>query len=157
MAGWKGWVGLGGLVLSVVATALTVRHAEAPEPVIAAPEPVVRLRGMAELPELMDPFLGGTISVRLVSMREVDRESIVLATLTDVVPSASRSVPWVLEVPRKRVREAEDALLVVAVEDRTGLRYFGSSLPRALSQYRPRGAPRPVDMLWIHLASVPLT
>lgn len=151
--------GLAGAVVGVglVMAGVVVRTARRPAPAPAVPEAMVQLRGVAELPERLEPFLGGTISVRLVSMREVDPPRIVLASLSAAVPGASRTVSWVLDVPRARAREAEDALLVVAVEDRTGLRYFASALPRALERYQPRGAPAPVNALGIRLTAVPVT
>lgn len=144
-----------GVVLVVaLSAALAVVHRGADAPPPAAPPPRV-LRGMAELPERMERFLGGTLHLRLLDLRTADSGAVLLASGRQPVAPGATLAPWTLEIAAGLAPRADDAWLVVAVEDRRGLRFVGSGRPRDLyGTFRPRGAPAPAPVIGVRLAPV---
>lgn len=141
------------LVVALGAVLVVVnRGSDSPPP--PAPPPRA-LRGMAELPERMERFLGGTLHLRLIDLQTADSGAVLLASgRLPVAPGASLA-PWTLEIAATHAQRVDDAWLVVAVEDRRGLRFVGSGRPRdLLGTFRPRGAPAPAPVIGVRLAPV---
>lgn len=145
---------VGVLLVVALGTALAVVRLRAGEQPAQAPPPRT-LWGVAELPERMERFVGGTIHLRLLDLRTADAGAVVLASgQVPVAPGASLAT-WTLEVPAAHARLADDAWLVVAIEDLRGLRFVGSGRPRDLfGAFRPRGAPSPAPVIGVRMTPV---
>ena len=123
-------------------------------PVLA---PMDTLVGVAMLPAVVDPFLGAELHVRLVDLQSTDTTRILLASTTQHLSGKSPDAVWFLGVPARVSQEQrEGALLILSVEDRTGIRYLGSGRVRdSKAAYRPPGAPASLQRLGVRLSSLP--